>query len=34
LSEVEEEDDDVRAAQIEGSRVLEHGGAVRGHEPL
>ena len=29
-----EEDDDVRAAQIEGSRVLEHAGGIRGHEPL
>ena len=29
-----EEDDDVRAAQIEGSRLLEHVGGVRGHEPL
>jgi len=29
-----EEDDDVRAAQIEGSRLLEHVGDVRGHEPL
>ena len=28
-----EEEDDVRATQIEGSRVLEHVG-VRGHEPL
>jgi hypothetical protein len=29
-----EEDDDVRAAQIEASRLLEHVGGVRGHEPL
>ena len=29
-----EEEDDVRAAQIEGSRLLEHVGGVRGHEPL
>jgi len=29
-----EEQDDVRAAQIEGSRLLEHAGSVRGHEPL
>jgi len=29
-----EEEDDVRAAQIEGSRLLEHVGDVRGHEPL
>jgi hypothetical protein len=29
-----EEEDDVRAAQIEGSRLLEHAGGVRGHEPL
>ena len=29
-----EQEDDVRAAQIEGSRVLEHAGGVRGHEPL
>jgi hypothetical protein len=29
-----EAEDDVRAAQIEGSRLLEHGGGVRGHEPL
>ena len=29
-----EEADDVRAAQIEGSRLLEHVGGVRGHEPL
>jgi len=28
-----EEEDDVRATQIEGSRVLEHGGGARGHEP-
>jgi hypothetical protein len=30
-----EEEDDVRATQIEGSRLFEHaGGGVRGHEPL
>jgi hypothetical protein len=29
-----EEEDDVRAVQIEGSRLLEHAGGVRGHEPL
>jgi hypothetical protein len=29
-----EEDDDVQAAQIEGSRLLEHVGGVRGHEPV
>ena len=29
-----EEEDDVRAAQIEASRVLEHAGGVRGDEPL
>jgi hypothetical protein len=29
-----EENDDVRAARIEGSRLLEHVGGVRGHEPL
>ena len=29
-----EEDDDVGAAQIEASRLLEHAGGVRGHEPL
>ena len=28
-----EQEDDVRAAQIEGSRLLEHAGGVRGHEP-
>lgn len=28
-----EEADDVRATQIEGSRLLEHAGGVRGHEP-
>ena len=27
-----EQEDDVRAAQIEGSRLLEHAGDVRGHE--
>jgi len=29
-----EEEDDVRAAQIEASRLLEHVGGVRSHEPL
>ena len=29
-----EEEDDVRAAQIEGSRLLEHVAGVRGREPL
>jgi len=29
-----EEEDDVRATQIEGSRLLEHVGGARGHEPL
>ena len=29
-----EEEDDVLAAQIEGSRVLENEGGVRDHEPL
>ena len=29
-----EENDDVRASQIEASRLLEHVGGVRGHEPL
>lgn len=29
-----EAEDDVRAAQIEGSRLLEHAGGVRGHEPV
>lgn len=28
-----EQEDDVRAAQIEGSRLLEQAGGVRGHEP-
>ena len=28
-----EEEDDVQAQQIEGSRLLEHAGGVRGHEP-
>ena len=28
-----EQEDDVRATQIEGSRLLEHAGGVRGHEP-
>ena len=28
------EEDDVRATQIEGSRLLEQVGGVRGHEPL
>jgi hypothetical protein len=27
-----EEEDDVRATQIEGSRVIEHAGSSRGHE--
>ena len=34
LREMYEEEDDVRAAQIEGSRLLEHVGGVRSHEPL
>jgi len=34
IREMYEEEDDVRAAQIEGSRVLEQAGGVRGHEPL
>lgn len=29
-----EESDDVQAAQVEASRLLEHGGSVRGHEPM
>ena len=29
-----EQEDDVQAAQIEGSRLLEHVSGVRGHEPL
>lgn len=29
-----EEQDDVRATQIEGSRLLEHAGGGRGHEPV
>jgi hypothetical protein len=28
-----EQEDDVRETQIEGSRLLEHAGGVRGHEP-
>jgi hypothetical protein len=34
IREMYEEADDVRATQIEGSRVLEHAGGGRGHEPL
>ena len=29
-----EAEDDVRATQIEGSRLLEHAGGAHGHEPL
>ena len=29
-----EAEDDVREAQIEGSRVVEHAGGARGHEPV
>ncbi len=34
IRQMYEEEDDVQAAQIEGSRVLEHAGGVRGHQPL
>ena len=33
IRQMYEVDDDVRAAQIEGSRLIEHVGGVRGHEP-
>jgi hypothetical protein len=33
IREMYEEDDDVRAAQIEGSRLLEHAADAEGHEP-
>jgi hypothetical protein len=33
IRQMYEEEDDVRAAQIEGSRLLEHAGGVRGREP-
>ena len=34
IRQMYEEEDDVRAAQIEGSRLLEHAGGVPAHEPL
>jgi hypothetical protein len=34
IRQMYEEADDVRAAQIEGSRLLEQVGGVRGHEPI
>ena len=33
IREMYEQEDDVRAAQIEGSRLLENAGGVRAHEP-
>jgi hypothetical protein len=33
IRQMYEEEDDVRAAQIEGSRLLEHADGVRTHEP-
>ena len=33
IRQMYEEEDDVRAAQIEGSRLVEHAGGVRGREP-
>ena len=34
IRQMYEEADDVRETQIEGSRLLEHAGGVRGHEPV
>lgn len=34
IREMYEAEDDVRASQIEGSRLHEHAGGVRGHEAL
>lgn len=34
IRQMYEEADDVRAEQIEGSRLLEHAGGVSGHQPI